>query len=69
MDVLILLLFVGLVLVGATATFFVWTVRSGALQHSDRLALLPLREDHVQPADAGTDFDKRTSQPKEGFDS
>lgn len=45
MDVLILLLFVGVVMVALALGFFGWTVRQGSLQHADRLALLPLTED------------------------
>ncbi len=42
MEVLILLVFVGLFLVLGAFLGFVWTVRQGTLDHSDRLALLPL---------------------------
>ena len=45
MEVLILLIFLGICFVGLALYFFVWTVRAGSLQHADRLALLPLRED------------------------
>ena len=45
MEVLILLIFIGICFVGIALYFFVWTVRAGSLQHADRLALLPLRED------------------------
>lgn len=50
MDVLILLIFLGICFVGIALYFFVWTVRAGSLQHADRLALLPLRED-AEPAE------------------
>ena len=42
MDVIILLVFISIVLVGGALAFFVWTVRIGTFEHSDRLALLPL---------------------------
>lgn len=45
MEILILTLFVSLVLAGAGVGFFVWSVRQGAHEHADRLALLPLQDD------------------------
>ena len=45
MNVMILLLFVGIVLATCAVGFFVWNVRSGTLQHAERLALLPLSDD------------------------
>jgi hypothetical protein len=42
MNVMVLLLFVGIVLSTLAVGFFVWNVLSGTLQHADRLALLPL---------------------------
>lgn len=42
MEILILLVFLGLFLVLAAFLGFAWTVRQGTLDHSDRLALLPL---------------------------
>ena len=42
MEVLILLLFVTLVLVGVGVAFFAWTMREGTHHHADRLTLLPL---------------------------
>ena len=49
MEVLILLVFISLALVGCSVTFFVWMVDSGTNDHSDRLALLPLERDTVEP--------------------
>lgn len=54
MDVLILLIFVGIVLVSLSLMFFVWTVRKGSLQHADRLALLPLTDDAPPRTEPGT---------------
>ncbi len=45
MEILILLIFVCVVLVGIAVAFFVWTVRQGTFDHADRLALLPLDEE------------------------
>lgn len=45
MEVLILLLFVGVLLVGGAIAFFAWTVREHSYDHTDRLALLPLEEE------------------------
>ena len=45
MEVLILLVFVSTVLVAGAVAFFVWNVRQGAHEHTDRLALLPLEEE------------------------
>ncbi len=58
MDVLILLMFVGIVLVSLTLLFFTWTVRKGSLQHADRLALLPLTQDAPPRPATGTQVDK-----------
>ena len=45
MEVLILLIFVCVVLVGGAVAFFAWTVRQGTFDQADRLALLPLDEE------------------------
>lgn len=45
MEILILLIFVCVVLVGIAVAFFVWTVRQGTFDHADRLALLPLDDE------------------------
>lgn len=45
MEILILLIFVCVVLVGAAVAAFVWTVRQGTFDQADRLALLPLDEE------------------------
>jgi len=44
MEILILLVFVSLVLVVLGVGFFAWCVRSKTLEHSERLALLPLSD-------------------------
>ena len=45
MDILILTLFVSLVLAAAGIGFFIWSVKQGTHEHSERLALLPLEDD------------------------
>jgi cbb3-type cytochrome oxidase maturation protein len=45
MEILILLIFVCVILVGVAVAFFVWTVRQGTFDHVDRLALLPLDDE------------------------
>jgi cbb3-type cytochrome oxidase maturation protein len=45
MEILILLIFVCVILVGAAVAFFAWTVRQGTFDHADRLALLPLDDE------------------------
>jgi cbb3-type cytochrome oxidase maturation protein len=45
MEILILLIFVCVVLVGSAVAFFAWTVGQGTFDHADRLALLPLDDE------------------------
>jgi cbb3-type cytochrome oxidase maturation protein len=45
MDVLILLLFIGIVLAGAGVAFFAWNVSQRNHEHEARLSLLPLEND------------------------
>jgi len=45
MEVLILLIFVCVLLVGGAVAFFAWTVRQGTFDQADRLALLPLDDE------------------------
>jgi cbb3-type cytochrome oxidase maturation protein len=45
MEILILLIFVCVALVGAAVAFFAWTVRQGTFDQADRLALLPLDDE------------------------
>jgi cbb3-type cytochrome oxidase maturation protein len=54
-EILILTLFVSLVLALGGVGFFVWSVRQGAHEHSDRLALLPLRDDAPPRTDPRAD--------------
>ena len=63
MNVMVLLLFVGIVLATAALGFFVWNVQSGTFGHAERLALLPLR---AEPAVTGTE---RETEAAEGSDA
>lgn len=45
MEVMVLLLFVGVVFVVGVSIAFVWTAKSGTFDHGERLALLPLESD------------------------
>ena len=46
MEILLLLIFVYVILVGVAVAFFAWTVRQGTFDHADRLALLPLDDEN-----------------------
>ena len=48
MEVLILLLFIGIVLAGCGVAFFAWNVQQRNHEHGVRLALLPLDQDEDQ---------------------
>jgi cbb3-type cytochrome oxidase maturation protein len=45
-EALILTMFVSLFLAGTGVVLFTWLVRARTFDHADRLALLPLEEDH-----------------------
>lgn len=45
MEVLILLLFIGIVLAGCGVAFFAWNVQQHNHEHAARLSLLPLEPD------------------------
>ena len=45
MEVIVLLVFVSLMLVACAIGFFAWNVKEGTHEHTERLALLPLRDD------------------------
>ena len=51
MEVVIILVFISLMLVVLALGFFAWCVKSRTLEHSDRLALLPLQEEDPAPSD------------------
>lgn len=50
MEVVVLLAFVGLVLVGGALLLFGFSLRSRDYQHADRLALLPILHDDAPSA-------------------
>jgi cbb3-type cytochrome oxidase maturation protein len=45
MEVIVILVFIGIVLVTAGLVFFVSRIRQGDFEHGDRLSLLPLESD------------------------
>jgi hypothetical protein len=45
MDIVVMLVFISLVLVGAAIAFFVSRLRGGDFDHGARLSLLPLEDD------------------------
>jgi len=50
MDILILLIFISLALVGGAIAFFAWILRQRTYEHNDRMALLPLEEGAARQA-------------------
>ncbi len=54
MDALILTMFVSLFLAATGVVLFAWLVRGRTFDHADRLALLPLEEDHAPEATDST---------------
>jgi cbb3-type cytochrome oxidase maturation protein len=69
-DVVILLVFISLVLVGGGLLFFVYRLREGDFDHGDRLALAPLADDEIEessePSNGGTSQPPRVSKGLEG---
>jgi len=60
-DVVLILVFISLVLVGAAVAFFVSRLRGGDFDHGARLSLLPLEDDEGSPAnleDSSKDLEK-----------
>jgi hypothetical protein len=55
-DVVIVLVFVSLVLVTAAVVMFIMRVMRGDFEHGDRLALLPLDDEH-EPAQRRSEED------------
>ena len=51
MDVVVILVFISLVLVGAALAFFISRLRGGDFDHGARLSLLPLEDDEGSSAD------------------
>ncbi len=50
MDVVVILVFISLVLVGGAVAFFVSRLRGGDFDHGARLSLLPLQDDTGLPS-------------------
>ena len=51
MDVVVILIFISLVLVGGALAFFISRLRGGDFDHGARLSLLPLEDDEGSSAD------------------
>ena len=51
MDVLIILVFASLILVGGALVMLFWRVGGGDFEHSDRLSLLPLEPEPKGPGE------------------
>ena len=47
MEALILTLFVSLMFAAVGIGFFIWSVKQGTHEHSERLALLPMENDDL----------------------
>lgn len=65
MDVLIVLVFVSLVLVGGGVLLFLVGVHQGDFEHADRLALLPLLDSSVTRGTGPPDAEDRNSRSSE----
>lgn len=55
MGIIAVLVAISSALALAAVGFFVWTVRQGSLEHSDRLTFLPLDDATPRGTDTGTD--------------
>ena len=62
MDIIILLVFISLILVGAALAFFRSRLKDGDLDHGERLSLLPLLDDDGRNGSG----DQRTAAKEEG---
>lgn len=54
MEVVTLLLFVGLIWLATAIALFTWNLRSAHHEHADRLAVLPLQDNWIDPSAAET---------------
>ncbi|MGF1464921.1 MAG: cbb3-type cytochrome oxidase assembly protein CcoS [Sandaracinaceae bacterium] len=64
MEVLIITVSVSLALAAGGVGLFVWSVRQGTFEHSDRLALLPLEDEDATtaPPDGATDHEDASAK-------
>ena len=62
MDVVILLVFISLVLVGGGLLLFVNRLREGDFDHGERLALAPLADDEI----ADSEIEEDSQEPPNG---
>ena len=68
MDVVILLVFISLVLVGGGLLFFVYRLRECDFEHGDRLALSPLADDEVDGSEPSGDGTSETLLVSKGLE-
>lgn len=61
MEILILLIFISVLLVGSAVAFFAWTVRQGTFDQADRLALLPLDDEKPMTPEREEDEDENSA--------
>lgn len=66
MEALILLLFLSAVLVASAVGLFAWTVRERTFEHSERLALLPLRDDAPAASESASNANLASPSPNGG---
>lgn len=68
MDALILTLAVSLALAAAAVGLLVWTIAQGTIDHGERLALAPLRDDETDSGDAKPALEASTRNQHEPTD-
>ena len=66
MDVVVILVFISLVLVGGAVAFFVSRLRGGDFDHGARLSLLPLQDDAGVPKDERSRPDDEPAPTEKG---
>ena len=65
MEILAVLLVASLAITCGSVGFFVWTVKKGTYDHSDRLALLPLCDEDTTSKHAHPELGHSKSEPPE----
>lgn len=65
MNVMVLQVFVSLMLVLGSVVLFVFTVKSRTFEHTERLSLAPLEDDHLAPPAPPSTSGSPSPQPRE----
>jgi nitrogen fixation-related uncharacterized protein len=66
MNVMVLQVFVSLMLVLGSIVLFIFTVKSRTFEHTERLSLAPLEDDHLAPPPPpATPSSSPSPQPRE----